>query len=98
VPFKPGVLVLFDPAQPHALLRPGQSSFTESEVSLADTASQERIAFVSFMAGKEGSLSTLLDAQQYDPKQHGHLRHTSPQYKACRITGAIEFQDQPVLA
>jgi hypothetical protein len=98
VPFKPGVLVLFDPAQPHALLRPGQNSFTESEVALTDTEAEERIAFVSFMAGKEGSLSTLLDARQYDPEQHAHLRHTTPQYKACRITGAVQFEDQPVPA
>lgn len=98
VPFKPGVMVLFDPAQPHALLRPGQSSFTESEESLTDATSSERVSFISFMACKEGSLSELLDAQLYDPEQHAHLRRTPPQYKACRTTGAVEFEEQPVLA
>jgi hypothetical protein len=98
VPFKPGVLVLFDPAQPHALLRPGQTSFTESAEPLANTTSAERVSFVSFMMGKEGSLAELLDAQLYDQALHGHLRHTPGQYKACKITGAVQFEESPALA
>lgn len=94
VPFKPGVMVLFDPAQPHALLRPGQTCFVESDVALSDKAAAERVGFVSFMANKEGAFADLLDAQLYDPAQHAHLRHTKEQYKVCPSTGIVQFQEQ----
>jgi len=92
IPFKPGTMVLFDPAQPHALLRPGQTHYSAADAS--DPKGAERISFVSFMASKAGPLAELLGAVAYDAAQHAHLPHTAAQYKVCKTHGTIIFESQ----
>jgi hypothetical protein len=87
VPFRPGTVVLFDPAQPHGLLRPGATEYETFE-----DASQHAISMVSFSSIKRGPLAELLGIQSYDVRHHADVRHTVDQYKVCDRTGAIAFR------
>jgi len=87
VPFKPGTLVLFDSAQPHGLLRPGETEY----VTQADM-DEHPISMVSFSCFKKDVINKLLDVQTYDSAVHADVRHTVDQYKVCDRTGSIEFR------
>jgi hypothetical protein len=87
VPFRPGTVVLFDTAQPQALLRPGQTRFDAQ-----DCPDPENVVFVSFSAAKEGALGEMLNAQAYDPAVHAGVRTTVEHYQPCRTTGTVAFQ------
>lgn len=88
VPFKPGTLVLFDPAQPHALLRKGATKYESF-----DDAKEYAIKMVHFACFKRDVLMDLMGLQEYAPEKHEPLRHTVDQYSACPETGALKFRD-----
>jgi len=87
IPFKPGTLVLFDPAQPHAMLRPGPIRYETF-----DDAKEHPIKMVHFSCVKRDVMLKLMGVEEYDPAKHEPLRHTVDQYGACPETGAIQFR------
>lgn len=83
VPFKPGTFVLFDPAQPHGLLRPGHAEFDPAHCEIP-----ENIAALSVSLPKEGALAALLDCAAV-PEDESDLLQTVDQYVPDPRTGNV---------
>ncbi|KWT98136.1 MULTISPECIES: hypothetical protein [unclassified Variovorax] len=83
VPFKPGTVVVFDPAQPHALLN-GKRQFEET-----DYAPTDLVGMVGFVALRTPKACAALGIEAYGPKKHKGIRTTPNQFEACPRTGRI---------
>ena len=88
VPFMPGTVVLFDPAQPHALLRPGATAYAVEEYQEGQIC-----AFLSFSVKKEPRICEAMDVQVYGPRKHAGIRTTVRQYRPCPLTGQLQYQE-----
>ena len=87
VPFKPGTLLLFDPAQPHAMLSPGALEFSEEQPTDGSL-----VTMASFMVTKTPKVCEVMGVERFGVKKHKNLRKTQPQYRACPRTGQLTFQ------
>jgi hypothetical protein len=92
VPFKPGTLVVFDPAQPHGLLRPGQTQFDESQCD-----DPQNISFLNVTMPKEGVFADLLGCAPA-PEDETGLLSTKLQYTPCPKTGHVTLTEVHALA
>lgn len=92
VPFKPGTLVVFDPAQPHGLLRPGHTQFDESQCD-----DPQNISFLNVTMPKEGVFADLLGCAPA-PEDETGLLSTKLQYMPCPKTGHVTLTEVHALA
>lgn len=92
LPFRPGTFVLFDPAQPHGLLRPGQEVFDPESCE-----QPENIAMLNFTFVKKGVMAELLDCGLV-PGDASAVLHTEDQYRPDSRMGQVRLSAAPAAA
>lgn len=84
IPFKKGTFVIFDPAQPHALLKEGVDTFDPSDYQSTDI-----IELLSISCSRTPTAAAAIGAEKLGVRKHAGIRTTPEQYQVCRTTGRL---------
>lgn len=84
IPFTKGTFVIFDPAQPHGLLKAGTDEFDP-----ADYDSAEFVQMLGAQTYRYPKTRKSLGIEPYGVRKHSKVRTTPEQYTVCPRTGRI---------